>query len=173
MGGMRPQQLKEVELSLWQVIITLAGSPDGNTLRSLKTAFEQIDSLLARGVDLDDIDWFDGGTKFWVNFLLSISHPKTAHIDHDKMAVDACNDLADAEPTLEVVPSGGSGGQAPPPQPVKPLKRRRSPGGSVTNPIDLTSERQIYLNGKICELIDLSQDKACFHEYACCDHLTE
>ena len=60
MGGMQPQQLEEVELPLWQVIISLAGSPDGHTLWNLKMAFEQIDSLLGGGMDVDDIDWFDG-----------------------------------------------------------------------------------------------------------------
>jgi hypothetical protein len=73
--------------------------------------------------------------------------------------------VADAEPNEEAVatdevPPDVSGGQAPPPQLGQPLKRGRSPGGSVNNPIDLTSERQICVNGKMCELIDLSQDKA-------------
>jgi hypothetical protein len=73
MGGTRPQFLKEVELHLWQVILSLARSPDGHTLRNLKTAFEKIDALLGRGVDVADIDWFDGGTEVLINFLLTIS----------------------------------------------------------------------------------------------------
>jgi hypothetical protein len=73
MGGIRPQLLKEVELLLWRVILSLARSPDGHTLRNLKTAFEKIDALLATGVDVADIDWFDGGTELLINFLLTIS----------------------------------------------------------------------------------------------------
>jgi hypothetical protein len=49
---------------------------------------------------------------------------------------------------------------------TRPKKRRRSPGGSVLNPIDLTSERHICINGKICELIDLSEDMVLSHEYS-------
>jgi hypothetical protein len=41
----------------------------------------------------------------------------------------------------------------------------------VRNPIDLTSERQICINGKMCELIDLSDDKVLYHECSHCNLL--
>jgi hypothetical protein len=73
MGGVRPKLLKEIELQLWQVVLFLAQSPDGHTLRTLKTAFEKIDALLGGDGDVADIDWFDGGTELLINLLLMIS----------------------------------------------------------------------------------------------------
>jgi hypothetical protein len=73
MGGTWPQLLKEIELQLWKVILYLAQSPDGHTLKNLKTAFKKINALLDRGVDVADIDWFDGGKELLINFLLTIS----------------------------------------------------------------------------------------------------
>jgi hypothetical protein len=76
MGGTRPQLLKEVEFQLWQVLLRLARSPDGHTLRTLKTAFEKIDALLGGGVDVADIDWFDGGTELSISLPLAISNTR-------------------------------------------------------------------------------------------------
>ena len=73
MGGTRPQLLNEVELQLWQAVLGLAQSPDGHTLRTLKMAFEKIDALLGGGVDVADIDWFDGGAQISISLLLGIS----------------------------------------------------------------------------------------------------
>jgi hypothetical protein len=54
---------------------------------------------------------------------------------------------------------------------TRPTKRRRSPSSSARNPIDLASEHQICINGKMCELIDLSEDKVLSREYSCCNLL--
>ena len=59
------------------------------------------------------------------------------------------------------------GGHTPVLPVTRPTKRRHSPGSSVKNPIDLTSERQMCINGKMCELIDLSEDKVLSHECRC------
>jgi hypothetical protein len=72
--------------------------------------------------------------------------------------------------TDEVHPSV-CGGPAPALQVTRPAKRRCSPGSSVRYPIDLTSERQICINGKMCELIDLSEDKVITREYSPCNFL--
>lgn len=63
------------------------------------------------------------------------------------------------------------GGHTPVLQVTRPTKRRCSPGSSVRNPIDLASERQICINGKMCELIDLSGDKVLSPKYSCCNLL--
>jgi hypothetical protein len=73
MEGTCPQQLKDVELQLWQVILCLAQSHDGHALKTLKMAFEKIDALLGRGVDVAGIDWFDGGRTLSINLLLKNS----------------------------------------------------------------------------------------------------
>jgi hypothetical protein len=85
--------------------------------------------------------------------------------DHTNEAGHEHNDVANPGPNDEAIiadeiPPDVGGGPAPPPQVAQPLKRGRSPGSSVRNPIDLTSGRQICVDGKMCELIDLSQDKA-------------
>lgn len=79
-------------------------------------------------------------------------------------AVQECNGMADVALNEEAMATDdvlqdASGGPVPPPPVAPPLKRARSPGSLSTNPIDLTSEQQVCIDGKMCELVDLSQDQ--------------
>jgi hypothetical protein len=50
-------------------------------------------------------------------------------------------------------------GRTPPPVVPRRPKRARSLGGSVRDPIELASERQLCIGGEMWELIDLTEDE--------------
>lgn len=85
---------------------------------------------------------------------------RSAHTE-DTMDVDQ------VEPRLPVMdvddPHVSSSADSPPPSVTRRLKRTRSPGGSPRNPIDLTSAHQVCVDGKMYEIIDLSQDEVWLH----------
>ena len=206
MGGKRPQVLKKIESLLWQAILHLAQPDGGDTVRTLKSAFEQIDGCLGEGVDVVDIDWFDRGQELQLASCYRCLTRKLAHVEEDTMDVededeqnscgkqnnrclsfitciaddkmdiddgpmqagkglgfDECHNPAETEENqgamvIDKVHPDVRSGHGPPWPVTQRLKRARSPGRSGRNPIDLTSESQFYIDGKMCEIIDLTDD---------------
>jgi hypothetical protein len=147
LGGKRPEVLIKIERVLWRAIFRITQSASGGTIVALKLAFREIDEFL-READVTSIDWFDNGKVSLYSFYSGSLMRKSAHREDEPMDVDQ----SDGRSPLPVLQQG---------------KRARSPGRSAENQIDLTSARQLCINGAMLEIIDLSIDEVRFDG---CDH---